>query len=256
MNIISENFLSHVNTTIKQLDESIIRDPLLQFSAFSQTEISVISVLFRLSTSYRTVHVSQASIASWLGITRRQVNRVISKFSSLGIIGKIFREYNTCLYLIPDFFKRQNIKNLLKSIVPTIANLSFALGQLLCQSIKRNTVPKKEYFNRKNNCYETWTEEKSRDTSLQDRGLKHIGEIFCPVLDTFKDVVEVVPREEPPTILHKNEKPLYERYDEFSRQVTSEELERLMSSGRDFKERVNILERFVAMKKFKKENGL
>lgn len=257
MDIINKTHLYNHHTVINEICREIIDDPVLYFSALNKTEIAIINTLFKLKSKYNKVHVSQETIAKWLGITRQQVNRVIKKLATNGIIAKIHRTYDSCFYLIPDFFKQENIKGKLKTILPNILKLCFSIKQLICPSLRNKKMDNKKY---KRNIYNAtyhkpWDEDRVNQKTKYS-GFKHISKVSCEIVESFEEAEKKALANEPSPIPKIPEKYLAERFEELSPQVTQDELEKLMTSGRDLKERVKVLESFVALKKFKKDNGM
>jgi len=175
---ISPTLLSHPQTKILPIDESFVRDPLLSMSSLNDTELAILNYMFKLSATYNNVYVSQATLGTWLGLTRRQINRVISKLTNLGLIAKIHRTYDTCIYLIADIFKRTNIKELLKRLLPNIVKLSFSVGQLLIPVFrkKKQTMSNKRTYNAA--YHKPWVDGEENRVPQRSGGFRSIGEIM------------------------------------------------------------------------------
>jgi len=177
---ISPTLLSHPQTKILPIDESFVRDPLLSMSSLNDTELAILNYMFKLSATYNNVYVSQATLGTWLGLTRRQINRVISKLTNLGLIAKIHRTYDTCIYLIADIFKRTNIKELLKRLLPNIVKLSFSVGQLLIPTFrkKKQTMDNNRTYSAA--YHKPWVDGEDNRVPQKPRGFRSIGEIMDP----------------------------------------------------------------------------
>lgn len=270
------------HTIINPLNNYIVNDPVLHLSALNKTEVKILNIIFKLASKYKKVHIAQSTIAQWLNMTRQQINRVIKKLTNLGIISKIHRTYDSCIYLVADFFKKPNIKEQLKTIIPNIVHLCFSIGQLICPPLRRKKMEEKFQRTTRHTdengrivrrpgsyrepgtygapYHKPWRENQYQYTNKRS-GFKHITDVFkkeetnCPIVKAFKD------HQQPekvtiPEVPQQCKKLLAERFQELAPQVTPQELERLMASGRDLKERVKILESFVNMKKFKAEHGI
>jgi len=270
MQVVNKCSINHKHTTSNNLDDRILRDPLLQFSALTNTETAVVNHLFKLSAKYPDVFVSQANLASWLGITRRQVNRVISKLASLGIITKIYREYNTSLYRIPDFFKQDSIKKLLKKIIPNIVDLAFSIQQLLSSTItsifRENTMQKKEYDDdtlfgelakeeAQKRTYSApyhrpWKGNTTPSSQLFS-GFKHISSVFSGFSKNTKESPNKKVSKEIINIPKVDEDTLLAKLNKLSQELPADTFNRLMENGRTLEERVKITERYLTGLKLK-----
>lgn len=127
---ISQENMRHKHTIIKNLDEEVVIDPKASFSRLNNNDLEIINIICYLCAKHETTHVSQSTLAQWTKLTRRQINRIMKKICGLGIVAKIFREYNTSIYFMHDFFKDIKIKKALKAFVPNITLLAFSCRKL------------------------------------------------------------------------------------------------------------------------------
>jgi len=139
--IISKKTIDHKHTVLNVLDQNIRYNPKTEFEKLNKNDLKVIDIICLLCVKHKTTYVSQSTIASWTNLTRRQINRIIGKVCKLGIIRKIFREYNTSIYFLHDFFRDLKIKRILKKFIPNIDLLAFSCKNLL--SIAREPINKK-----------------------------------------------------------------------------------------------------------------
>lgn len=78
----------------------IFRD--IIFNKLTQTETKLLERLLQLAHFNSDVYVSQSCMADYLGRSREQVNRLIAKLKSYGLIKVQYRHKKTCLYQIAD----------------------------------------------------------------------------------------------------------------------------------------------------------
>jgi len=127
---ISQEAIKHKHTVINNLDEEILLDPKYAFNKLNNSDLEVINIICCLCAKHKTTYVSQSTIAKWTKLTRRQINRIMKKICGLGIIHKVFREYNTSIYFIHNFFRDIKIKRVLEEFIPNIRLLAFEVKKL------------------------------------------------------------------------------------------------------------------------------
>lgn len=225
MCVIAKSLLYHPKTTSISLDNSIRKNPLLKMSSFSKTEIAILDILFGLFSSYKEVYVSQSTLASWTGVTRRHINRVIAKLSSLGVIAKVYRSYNTCLYLIDDFFRKDSIKMKLKDLLPNIVTLCSAICNKLFTPFRKKTIMEEKKLYKKGRRYSASYHKPWREDTQQD---------------ALKDIFLA---ESPNRTLDET---LLQRFRKLQNEIPCEKFEQIIKNGRDLKQRVKIAERYLA----------
>ena len=70
------------------------------------------SLIFKYEGS---TYVSQKKLGILVNACRDYVNKMISRFCTLGVILKQYRSRCTCIYRLPEFLKIKNLKQMLKS---------------------------------------------------------------------------------------------------------------------------------------------
>jgi len=257
--MIEKSSLYHKYTKILPLDDSFVRDPLLSASALTETELSVLNILFSLSSSYTKVYVSQTKIGTWLNLTRRQINRVISKLNSLGLIAKIHRTYDTCIYLIADIFRQPRIKDLLKQLLPNIIKLSFSIGQLLFPSLKRKIKKMKCKKNFNAEYHRPWDGNSKKEEPTRPGGFRSIGEVMdsrlkhkpCELEEVLSEAKAT--REPDNNMLKPMEEDCLSKLSDMAERIPQDKFDMLLKSGRTLKERVTMCERYLLKEKFKEQ---
>jgi len=128
---ISKDAIKHKHTIINDLSLEMKTNPQSEFNKLNKSDLEVIDIICFLCAKYKSTHVSQTTIAKWTKLTRRQINRIMSKICKLGVVCKIFRDYNTSVYFMHDFFRDLKIKRALKNFIPNITLLAFSCKKLL-----------------------------------------------------------------------------------------------------------------------------
>ena len=144
---ISQENMRHKHTIIKNLDEEVIIDPKAAFKRLNNSDLEIINIICYLCAKHKTTYVSQSTLAQWTKLTRRQINRIMKKICDMGIVAKIFREYNTSIYFMHEFFRDIKIKKALRAFIPNISLLAFSCKKLFSIAttpIKRITEPLKK----------------------------------------------------------------------------------------------------------------
>jgi len=172
---VSKYNIEHKNTIVKDVSLDIQSNPKAAFKKLNKSDLEVIDIICYLCAKHDTTYISQSKIAKWTKLTRRQINRIILKICDLGIISKIYREYNTSIYFIHDFFRDFKIKKLLKKFIPSISLLPLAIKQLY--SIFSTPIQR---IYRKRLHYSPFNHDDENDqlTRSHHRGFKSIGDIF------------------------------------------------------------------------------
>ena len=108
----------------------------------SPATIEVLNVLFGYRNKYHNVYPSQTTIAEEAGISRRHVIRITNSLSDEGLIIKVNRGLETCLYYIDDRFNDLSVRRELRDLFISLRSMPFKL--LLSMTICNGIVIKKD----------------------------------------------------------------------------------------------------------------
>lgn len=110
-----------------EISPEIRENPELIRRELSPNLLLMLDYILKLKLKYRIIYISQARIAHDLGFSRGYVNRCIRELKSMGFLQTKFRDYNTCLYFISDFFNDDLIRSKLRHIFSAFKILSISL---------------------------------------------------------------------------------------------------------------------------------
>lgn len=111
--------------------DSVVKTLSLRFSAKD-----VLNYIIAYDNMYGTIYVSQDRIAAFLGISREHVNRIIAYLCELGLLGKIYRHFQTCLYYLPKFLKDFEVRETLRSVYSACKYLPISVLMSLGDEMK------------------------------------------------------------------------------------------------------------------------
>lgn len=197
-----------MRTIALDIDKGIVQYPVKAIGQLNNSERKILDLLIGLSCSYATVHVSQSTLGSWINLTRRQINRIIAKLASLGIIAKFYRNYSTCIYEISSFFRPKKTRLLLKNLLPNIVNLSSLTLRNLFSFIREN----------------------------------HMNTQYIPLINQRP----LNPNDPNHMTDQQVEERLLKQLEQLEKEIPYDKFNKIMDQGRTLKQKVDIAERYAA----------
>jgi len=80
------------------------------FKSFSLAQRKVLNYFLAMRMRHQSIYSSQARIAAYAGITRQYCNRIIDWLYELGLIGRLYRHRQTCIYQVSEFFDNIDVR--------------------------------------------------------------------------------------------------------------------------------------------------
>lgn len=123
--------------------EDILNNPKIFFEEKPQKLIAVLNFLFKKSDRYKWLWPSQETLAKIYGCTREHFNKfILPKLIEWGIVIKLTRHRETCLYKVSSFFKKYAIRRQLSHIFSAFQGLG--LSMLLSLGVNAPTKAQSE----------------------------------------------------------------------------------------------------------------
>jgi len=82
--------------------------------------------------TFKTVYISQQQLANHLQCSRITVNRMLSAWSKMGLIDKMYRHMRTSLYRLSPIFYNPHVRMALQKYIPSFKNFSLLCFLFLC----------------------------------------------------------------------------------------------------------------------------
>lgn len=119
---------SHLTSQV--LNTEIISDPIgfLREACFTADQL-IIKLFATNLKKHKIFDYSHAYIAKVTGLSIRTVQRSIKRLIKHGILESIWRPYNTCIYLLHDFFKSESLLSKLKWFFVGLFSLSSLVSE-------------------------------------------------------------------------------------------------------------------------------
>lgn len=113
------------------------------FEDLSRSELGTLDLFISFDNKYDSIHFSQESLAEMaFGGSRGHANRIVKTLCRWGLIRKIRRFKNTCLYKISPYFRSPEIRNKLKKYLPSLSIFPFTLSLAIIVPVKKVTLYK------------------------------------------------------------------------------------------------------------------
>jgi DNA-binding Lrp family transcriptional regulator len=110
-----------------------VANPIKGIKELTKTHRAILNYIAHAEAQFKTLYMSQSTIAKFVGCTRQYVNQCIRDLVELGLLNKKYQAYLTCNYKLSGFLKLRPVIVLLKPYIPNLKYF-YSTG-MLCLSM-------------------------------------------------------------------------------------------------------------------------